>query len=87
MKLTRTFTILAVLLLLNLFCASTVYSQEHPQQPAGDEEVLKEIDRLMHVLQLIRKNYVDIDKVTTAELFKGALRGMTGSGVLLPSTT
>ncbi|MBR4220438.1 MAG: S41 family peptidase [Victivallales bacterium] len=77
MKLTRTFTILAVLLLLNLFCASTVYSQEHPQQPAGDEEVLKEIDRLMHVLQLIRKNYVDIDKVTTAELFKGALRGMT----------
>ena len=76
MKQTRTFTILVALLLLNLLCAPAVYSQE-PAPPNGDEEVLKEIDRMMHVLQLIRKNYVDIDKVTTADLFKGALRGMT----------
>ncbi len=74
MKRTPTFTILATLLL--AFWVPSLFSQE-PAQPAGDEEVLKEIDRLMHVLQLIRKNYVDIDKVTTAELFKGALRGMT----------
>ena len=87
MKRTRTFTILVALLL--AFWCPFVYSQERPQ-PNGDEEVLKEIDRLMHVLQLIRKNYVDIDKVTTAELFKGALRGMTEclddySDFLIPS--
>ena len=76
MKRIQTFTSLAALLLLNLFWGYSVYAQEK-SQPNGDEEVLKEIDRLMSVLQLIRKNYVDIDKVSTAELFKGALRGMT----------
>ncbi|MBR4672989.1 MAG: S41 family peptidase [Victivallales bacterium] len=75
MKRIHTLYVLSVLLLLNLFGGFSLYSQES-SQPSGDEDVLKEIDRLMGVLQLIRKNYVDIDKVSTAELFKGALQGM-----------
>ena len=70
-------SIICLLLSLGVLFTGTLAFAEPDEHPHGDEDVLKEIDRLMNVLQLIRKNYVDIDKVTTAELFKGALRGMT----------
>ena len=72
-KLTLT---LAFALLVNLIIGYTAYSEERGEV-GGDDEVLESIETIMHVLQLIRRNYVDIDKVTTKELLEGALNGMT----------
>ncbi len=72
-KLTLTF---AFALLVNLIIGYTAYSEER-ENVGGDDEVLASIETIMHVLQLIRRNYVDIDKVTTKELLEGALNGMT----------
>ena len=67
---------LAFALLVNLIIGYTAYSEER-ENVGGDDEVLASIETIMHVLQLIRRNYVDIDKVTTKELLEGALNGMT----------
>ncbi|MBQ7650823.1 MAG: PDZ domain-containing protein, partial [Victivallales bacterium] len=72
-KLTLT---LAFALLVNLIIGYTAYSEER-ENVGGDDEVLANIETIMHVLQLIRRNYVDIDKVSTRELLEGALNGMT----------
>ena len=72
-KLTLT---LAFALLVNLIIGYTAYSEER-ENVGGDDEVLASIETIMHVLQLIRRNYVDIDKVSTKELLDGALNGMT----------
>ena len=72
-------SILRCLLILAGLCLCGLARAQAPVRPDGDEDVLREIDRMMNVLQLIRKNYVDIDKVSTAELFKGALAGMVES--------
>ena len=72
-KLTLT---LAFALLVNLLIGYTAYSEERDRS-GGDDEVLANIETIMHVLQLIRRNYVDIDKVSTKELLEGALNGMT----------
>ena len=65
---------LAITLLLAL--APAVSSQEAAPQNGVDEEMLKQIDMMIRTMQIIRKNYVDIDKVSTAELFQGAMQGM-----------
>lgn len=69
-------SIFAIILTINLVVGFAVYSNESPKN-GGDEDVLAQIEIMMQVLQLIRKNYVDIDKVTTKELLQGALKGMT----------
>ncbi|MBR0458064.1 MAG: S41 family peptidase [Victivallales bacterium] len=68
--------ILVALLATNLFLGYHVYAAE-TAKAGGDDEVLARIDRLMTVLQLIRQNYVDIDKVSTLELLDGAIDGLT----------
>ena len=67
---------LAFALLVNLIIGFTAYSEER-EAVGGDDEVLATIETIMNVLQLIRRNYVDIDKVSTKELLEGALNGMT----------
>ena len=59
----------------NLVVGYRLNSQE--AQKTGRDEVFKQIDIMMEVLQLIRKNYVDADNVTYRMLFEGAMKGMT----------
>ena len=63
----------ALLLLFNLGLGFTVYSKEAKQN--GNDQVLRNIDLLMEVLQLIRKNYVDAEQVDVNELLMGAISG------------
>jgi len=68
--------ILALVLAVNLAVGYWVYSRE-VRKTGGDDGVLKELGMIVQVLQLIRQNYVDIDKVTSRQLLDGALSGMT----------
>ncbi|MDY0176268.1 MAG: S41 family peptidase [Lentisphaeria bacterium] len=63
-----------LLLLLNLGLGFSVYSKEAKQ--AGSDRVLENIDLMMEVLQLIRKNYVDAEQVDVNQLLMGAISGM-----------
>ncbi len=69
--------IFVALLLGNLLLGFRVHCAEAKAQDA--ENVLENIDMMMEVLQLIRKNYVDPDKVKTNELLRGAIAGMVMS--------
>ncbi|NLZ62285.1 MAG: S41 family peptidase [Lentisphaerae bacterium] len=69
--------IFAALLLGNLLLGFRVYSAEAKAQ--GAEDILENIDMMMEVLQLIRKNYVDADQVKANELLQGAIAGMVMS--------
>ncbi|MBQ6474047.1 MAG: S41 family peptidase [Victivallales bacterium] len=70
--------ILALALVVNLAIGCWVYSRE-VRKTGGDSDVLKQLGMLVQVLQLIRQNYVDIDKVTSRQLMEGALNGMTSA--------
>ena len=59
----------------NLVVGYRLHSEE--AKKTGQDEVFKQIDVMMEVLQLIRKNYVDADNVTYRMLFEGAMKGMT----------
>lgn len=76
MKEKNVFVAVSVALALNLVFGFFAYADETAKK-GGDDNVLKKIGTIMQVLQLIRKNYVDIDKVSTTELLQGALQGMT----------
>ncbi len=65
------------LLLGNLLLGFRVHSAEVKAQ--GAEDMLGNIDMMMEVLQLIRKNYIDADKVKTNEMLQGAIAGMVMS--------
>ncbi|MFA6816362.1 MAG: S41 family peptidase [Lentisphaeria bacterium] len=43
----------------------------------GQKGTLRNIDMMIQALQLIRRNYVDGDKISTEELLHGAIEGMT----------
>lgn len=78
MKFRRYFSfVFLLLLLLNLGFGFRVYSKEAAVD--GSDQVLQQIDLLMEVLQLIRKNYVDADKVKADDLLLGAISGMVMS--------
>ena len=62
-------------LAVNLVVGYRLHSEE--AKKTGQDEVFKQIDVMMEVLQLIRKNYVDADNVTYRMLFEGAMKGMT----------
>jgi len=78
MKISRRFSFVFILaLLVNLGIGFRVYSKEAAAE--GSDRVLQQIDLLMEVLQLIRKNYVDADKVKVDDLMLGAISGMVMS--------
>ncbi|HQL10614.1 MAG TPA: PDZ domain-containing protein, partial [Lentisphaeria bacterium] len=68
-------TILSLVLAINACIGYRVFSNE--AEKTGADEVFQHIDTLMEVMQIIRKNYVDIDKVDYQELIRGAMEGMT----------
>lgn len=75
MKITRHLPFVYIFLLIfNLGVGFRVYSSE--AKATGSDQILEHIDLLMEVLQLIRKNYVDADKVKADDLLLGAISGM-----------
>jgi len=64
--------LLAVVLLANLVCGFHAHCQEKNDQA----NILKRLDNLIEVLQIIRQNYVDIDKVSTEALIDSAIGGL-----------
>ena len=69
---------LAVLLLgLNLVVAARIYSQAAAKTEKDNPYAQMEL--ITRVMELIRKDYVDADKVAYTNLTYGALRGMLGS--------
>ena len=67
--------LLGAMLAINLVVGFHGYCQEAKSNESKDD-VFKQIDLLMEVVQLIRQNYVDEDKTTSDKLFKGAIYGM-----------
>lgn len=64
--------IISVVLIINLGIGYNVYS-ETKESP---DDSYSTIYKFMYVLQKVRKEYVDSDKVTYKSLIKGALKGM-----------
>ncbi len=69
--------LLAGVLAVNLLVGLRVYSREAEQ--SGEAEAFEKVSVMMRVLYLLRKNYVDADKVDFRKLIYGALRGMVSS--------
>jgi carboxyl-terminal processing protease len=69
--------IVALAFAVNLVVGYRVYSAE--AQAANEEEAFEKISVMMRVIQLIRKDYVDADKVDYESLVYNALHGMVNS--------
>ncbi len=69
--------LVAILLAANLVVGYRVYSAE--ATAAGEEEAFEKISVMMRVIHLIRKDYVDGDKVGYQDLVYHALHGMVNS--------
>ncbi len=67
--------LLGAMLAINLVVGFHGYCQEAKSNESKDD-VFKQIDLLMEVVQLIRQNYVDEDKTSSDKLFKGAIYGI-----------
>lgn len=68
------FIFLTILLTVNLFYGYNAYATAKESEPK--DSPYKSISTLMNVIQLIRQNYVDGDKVSYDKLINGALKGM-----------
>ncbi|MBT3376329.1 MAG: S41 family peptidase [Lentisphaerae bacterium] len=68
---------LASVLAINLAVGLRVYSNEAEEN--GETEAFEKISVMMRVLHLIRKDYVNGEKVDFSNLIYSALRGMVGS--------
>ena len=71
------FSVLTVVLVLNLFLGAQVYLQN--VQAAGKEDPYANYALLARVMEMIRKDYVDGDKVSYQDLIQGALKGMVST--------
>ncbi len=69
MKRKRIIAIIAVLLVLNLLIGGRIYSKT-------DKEDYKNFELFTTTIRMIKKHYVDKDKVETEDLIYGALKGM-----------
>lgn len=69
--------LIGAVLAVNLLVGYQVYCQE--AEAGGEQEAFEKISVMMRVLSLIRKDYVDADKVDYEKLIYGALHGMVGS--------
>lgn len=68
---------LAALLAINVAVGLRVYSSE--AEDSGESEAFEKISVMMRVLHLVRKDYVDAEKVNFTDLIYGALQGMVAS--------
>ena len=68
---------LAAILAVNLVLGYRVYSAEASK--AGEDQAFEKISVMMRVLYLIRKDYVDADKISYKDLVYNALHGMVRS--------
>jgi len=71
------FVLLACVLAVNLAVGFRVYSVEAAAN--GEREAFEKISVMMRVLHLLRKDYVDPDKIDFTDLIYSALRGMVSS--------
>jgi len=72
-----TVTVVAVLLGVNLFFAAKIYSEATSR--GERENPYEQMKLITDVIELIRKDYVDPDKVAYTNLTYGALKGMLNS--------
>jgi carboxyl-terminal processing protease len=72
-----TIALIVVLLGLNLAIAARIYSEASTKQERDNPYTQMEL--LTRVMELIRKDYVDVDKAAYTNLTYGALRGMLNS--------
>lgn len=72
-----TISVVAILLGANLFFAARIYS-EAASRP-DRENPFTQMELLTQVMEIIRKDYVDTDKVAYTNLTYGALKGMLNS--------
>jgi carboxyl-terminal processing protease len=72
-----TLTLVAVLLGVNLFFAAKIYSEATSR--GEKENPYNQMELITQVMELIRKDYVDSDKVAYTNLTYGALKGMLTS--------
>lgn len=73
-----TLTLIAILLGLNLALAAKIYSNATAAKPL-DNDPYAQIELLTRVMEMIRRDYVDADKLTYRDMAYGALRGLLGS--------
>jgi len=71
------FSTLTVVLGLNLFLGAQVYLQN--VQAVGKEDPYSHYALLARVMEMIRKDYVDGEKISYEDLIHGALRGMVST--------
>ena len=72
-----TITVVAILLGANLFFAAKIYSEAASR--ADRENPYEQMKLFTDVMEMIRGQYVDADKVAYTNLTYGALRGMLNS--------
>src|SRR6059036_1305594 len=70
-------TVVAILLGANLFFAARIYSEAAGR--ADRENPYSQMELFTQVMELIRSQYVDSDKVAYTNLTYGALKGMLNS--------
>jgi carboxyl-terminal processing protease len=71
------FAVTSIVLIGNLIFGVSLYSDIVREN--GDDQGYREMRRFAGVMRLIRKNYVDEEKVSYGELISGALNGMLGA--------
>lgn len=71
------YTLAVPVALLNIVAGMLCFRAE--SLPAGDESarIMDNLDRLVEVMQLIRRNYVDADKLDSVEMLRSAIMGLT----------
>jgi carboxyl-terminal processing protease len=78
MKITKTKTLLLVAMLATSVFLGPIalYSQAQKPSVSEQDDEYNSIYKLMLVINMIRKNYVDADKVTYKNILRGALKGI-----------
>ena len=74
MKRRIVYGLLLTVLSLNLFLGARIYFSY--AQAGEREDVYQNMELFTRVLERVRKDYVDGDKLTYKELIQGALKGM-----------
>src|SRR5436190_13552100 len=69
--------LLSVVLGLNLYIGAEIYFTS--AQAAEKNNLYQQMDIFVRVLEKVRQEYVDGDKVSYEELMRGALKGMLGT--------
>ncbi len=65
--------------ILNIVAGMICFRAESlPETPGNDsQQIMEHLDRLVEVMQMIRRNYVDSDKVSAVDMLRSAIMGLT----------